>query len=472
VAAFGEARVALRARARGVAAAVDLALEGRAAFRRAEGEARVRGRRGVRRTGVDRRVGSDAVDSERAARGRFDEVDVVGRAHANRVGAVSREARSGEGVGPVPAGKACRVPGLAPRAERAGAPVVGRALADGDLHLLDAGAARAVAVGAAEAVRTAAGIPARGRVGRPGGGEGRRRGRRRRVDLPRVAGRRSVRVPRGVGRAHEERVVSVGERAGVALRARARGVAAAVDLAFEGRAALGRGKAEARARRGRRVGGIGRDRRVRSGGVVRERAAVRRLDEADVVRRPHANGVGVVGGEVRGRERVRPVAGRERRRVPDLAARAEGARAPVVARVAPDRDLHLLDARAARAVAVGAAEAVRAAACVPAGGVVASARGRECRRRARRGVVDSPVGDRRRVAGVARPVGGDRAEVVEAVGDRRRVEGDGVRGGGVGRADVRPRARAGRRALELHLGHVRIGIVGRRRLQRDRAGYR
>ena len=149
--AFGEAGVALRARARGVAAAVDLALEGRASLGRAEGEACVRGRRRVRGIGVDRRVGGDAVDRERAARGRLDEIDVVGRAHADRVGAVGREARGGEGVGPVPAGKGCRVPDLAARAERAGAPVVARALADRDLDLLDA--RRRVGVRAAEAVR-------------------------------------------------------------------------------------------------------------------------------------------------------------------------------------------------------------------------------------------------------------------------------------------------------------------------------
>ena len=355
---------------------------------------------------------------EAPARRRLSVRRVVRCLDADRVGAVRGEARRREGVRPAAACERRGLEDLAAAAERRSVPVVARALADGDLHLLHA--RRCVGVRAAEADRPAARVPARGVVHARGGGEARRRARRHGVDRPRVARGRAVGVTGAIGGPDEEGVAAFGE-ARVALRACARGIAAAVDLALEGRAPLSRAEGEARVRGRRRVRRIGVDRRVGGDAVDRERAARGCLGKVDVVGRADANRVGAVGREARGREDVGPVPAGKGCRVPDFAARAERAGTPVVACTLADRDLHLLDTRAARGVRVGAAVAVRRTARIPAGSVVAAAGGRERRSSRRRGGVDRPRVARCRAVRVAGGIGCAYEKRVAPVGEGPRV---------------------------------------------------
>src|SRR5439155_1050803 len=89
----------------------------------------------------------------------------------------------------------------------------------------------------------------------------------------------------------------------------------------------------------------------------------------------------------------------------------------------------------------------------------AGERGARVGHRHRRGrrVVDAAAGDGRGDRGPTGVVGGDGPEVVEAVGQPGGVERARVRRRRV-RADVRPRVRAGRRALELYRRAVRAGV--------------
>ena len=451
VAAVGEARVALGGGAGAPGASVEAALEGGAALACEEGEARARGRRRVARVRVDRRLGSGAVDHERAARRSLDIPGNVGRAHARRVAAVGREASGGEAERPVTSRQGRRVPDLGGAREAGAVPVVAAALPDRDLDGLDAGAA--VRVGAAEAVRGAARVPA-GRVVRPVGcGERHRRGRRRVIDpeRPRRAGLRVLGV---VARAHVDGVLAVGWEA--RRRERERPVAArkpcglvrlrpgrerapvpvetardAHDRDLDGldasagvgvraaepvrRAASVPGRVRVVAARGREA-----EERARVGRVVGEAAARRGLRVGDGVDGAHLHRVAPVGREAAGGERVRPAPGREARRVPDLARARESCTVPVVAAALADGDLHLRDARA-RAVRVGAAEAGCCAARRPPGGVVLAGGARERGSGAWRRRVDEPREGGWGAVGIASDVGRPHVEGVAAVGEARVV---------------------------------------------------
>ena len=88
-------------------------------------------------------------------------------------------------------------------------------------------------------------------------------------------------------------------------------------------------------------------------------------------------------------------------------------------------------------------------------------------RRAGRGVVDDAVLDDRGRARVARVVGDDDPEVVDAVGEPGRVPVDGVR---VGRVGAERRPRVGVRGRDLEVDALDAGArVARRGRQRDRA---
>ena len=117
------------------------------------------------------------------------------------------------------------------------------------------------------------------------------------------ARRRRVGVACGVGRAHLEGVRALAQ-AGVALRRAAGRPAAAVELALEGRAALGRREREVGAGRVGRVVRRAVDRRVRGCGVeVRDVREVGVLGGSRPVGRADADDVVAVGGEVAGRRR-------------------------------------------------------------------------------------------------------------------------------------------------------------------------
>src|SRR6185503_17337667 len=85
--------------------------------------------RGVRVVAAGGREGEErarvgGVVGERAARWGLAVTRVVGRLDADRVAAVGREVGRREGVGPVTAGTACRVPNLAAAREAGAVPVV------------------------------------------------------------------------------------------------------------------------------------------------------------------------------------------------------------------------------------------------------------------------------------------------------------------------------------------------------------
>ena len=277
----------------------------------------------------------------------------------------------------------------------------------------DCDAGGRIGVRAAEAVRRAARVPAGGVVAAARGREGEEGARVGVVDREAPA-RARLRVVRVVLRAHVDGVGAVG---GEARRCEAvRPVAAGERRGLEDLAAAGErgavpvvagaladgdldrlhaggrvGVRAAEAVRGatrvpsrvRVVAARGREgeERARVRRVVGEGPARGRLDVGGVVGRAHADGVAAVGREARRRERVRPVAGGEGGRVPDLARAREGAGAPVVARALADRDLDRRDAGGC--VRVRAAEAdVRSP---------RSSR-RCCRRRPRRGRSSSSSG--------------------------------------------------------------------------------
>ena len=261
VRAGGEARVALRRRARSERAAVELAVEGRAGLVGREGEARARRVRGIVRLSRDRGVGADRVDRERAGQRGLDVAGGVGRANAHRVVAVAGEVARGERERPR-GGSGGEPPVLRAVGEGGAVPVlVVRVALDRDLDRVERGAAR---VGG----RAAEVVPGRGVVEAGCGREGDRRARVGRVDRPGEAGGGRVGVAGGVGGAHLEGVRALGQ-AGIALRRAAGGPAAAVELALEGRAALGRAEREAWPGDVRGVVRLGGDRGVRRGGVDR-----------------------------------------------------------------------------------------------------------------------------------------------------------------------------------------------------------
>src|ERR687887_351513 len=239
VRAVRQARVVLRARAAGEGAGVELALEARAGLGRVEAEA---GRTRVRqaaRARVDDGVRSGRVDRPaEAGRGGVRVPGCVGGAHLEAVRAV-RQAR-----------------------------VVLRARAAGEGAGVELALEARAGLGRVEgeAGRARVGQAARARVD-----DGVRSGR---VDRPAEAGRGGVRVPRCVGGAHLEAVRAV-RQARVVLRAGAAGEGAAVELALEARAGLGRVEAEAGRTRVRQAARARVDDGVRSGRVDRPAEAGR-----------------------------------------------------------------------------------------------------------------------------------------------------------------------------------------------------
>ena len=293
------AGVALRRCAGAVAATVQLALEGRAALARGEGEGGG-GRIGrVARLCRDRRVRRRGVDRERPRdRRALDIRGGVGRANADGVVAVGGEVRGCERERPG-ACPGCGPPVLAPVGEVGAVPVEPvRDASDRDLDARE-GRAAGVGSGAREVV------PGRGAVEARGGRERDRARRVGRVDRPREARGRGVGVTGGVAGADFEGVRPLRE-ARVALGRGAGRVAAAVELALERRAALAGGEGEGRAGRVRRIVRLRCDRRVRRRGVDLERPVDRRLDVRGRVGCADADRVVAVGGEVRGCERERP----------------------------------------------------------------------------------------------------------------------------------------------------------------------
>ena len=240
-----------------------------------------------------------------------------------------------------------------------------------------------------------------------------------------------------VGGAHVEGVAAVGE-ARVALRAGAGAPGAAVDAALEGRAALAR--VEREARRGR-AGRVRRDVSIVVCGAVVSIVNVR-LDgvstwpPTSVARRTAGSPPASAGGKrtinrcPRGSRRSRP---RTRWRI----------RCRSSSRRHPGGSRRGRSGPRSRCPRVRRSRSCRNRRSRPPRRTWRKPRGRRSWSSGR--AVDTPVPDRGR-RGLLGDVGGHGA-TSEAVGHRRRIEGGGVGGGGVGRAHVRPRVRAGRGAL-------------------------